>query len=231
VLDMPPLPHSLAYRVYLPPCYRAGAKARFPTLYLLHGLTATDAQWDDLGADEVADTLIAGGQAPPFLIVMPYEQTGMDMEQAVVDVLMPAIERVYATGGTRELRAIGGLSRGGGWAMRIGLKHPDLFSAIGMHSPAILSPDLFIAWSWTRSIPLGETPRIWIDVGQDDTHRPDVEELTRVLTDLSTPFVWHLYPGEHTAAYWSTHLPDYLLWYTAPWREASAPAPTPSPLP
>ena len=65
------LPRSLPYRVYLPPC-ASQAQGQLPTLYLLHGLARTDAQWDELNADEVAQRLVVSDMAFPFLIVMPW---------------------------------------------------------------------------------------------------------------------------------------------------------------
>ena len=67
------LPDPLPVRVYTPPCFDPGGVVRYPVLYLLHGQNYTFSHWDDLGADEAADGLIASGEAQPFLIVMPQE--------------------------------------------------------------------------------------------------------------------------------------------------------------
>ncbi|MCZ6530183.1 MAG: hypothetical protein O6949_07610, partial [Chloroflexi bacterium] len=105
------LPRSLPYRVYLPPC-ASEVQGQLPTLYLLHGLARTDAHWDDLGADEVAKDLMVAEQAPPFLIVMPWERLGLEYDQTIVKYLIPHIESEYGASPDRALRSIGGISRG-----------------------------------------------------------------------------------------------------------------------
>lgn len=68
------LRQPLDYRIYLPPCYNTQAHLRYAVLYLIHGQSYTDDQWDRLGADEVAEQLILTGEIGPFLIVMPRDR-------------------------------------------------------------------------------------------------------------------------------------------------------------
>jgi enterochelin esterase-like enzyme len=187
-------------------------------LILIHGLQSTDSQWDDLGVDEVADALIRDGDLPPVVIVMPWERKGLDFEAAIVDVLLPFVESTYAGGLGREATAIGGLSRGAGWALRIGLQHPDLFGSIGLHSPAVLPPDMYDLEDWIRTAQQNSImPRLWIDVAERDTSRAGAQELGALLDDLEVRYAWSSAPGEHSAPYWSSRLPDYLGWYGEAW--------------
>ncbi|GMR11417.1 MAG: hypothetical protein BMS9Abin28_2249 [Anaerolineae bacterium] len=210
------LPRSLPYRVYLPPC-AAEARGQLPTLYLLHGLARTDAQWDELGADEVAQELVVAEQAPPFLIVMPWERLGLDYEKTIVDYLIPHIESEYGASQDRALRSIGGISRGAGWALRIGLQHPELFTAIGLHSPAVLPPDMFMLPGWIEAIPMDSMPELWIDIGDRDPLRLSLPELTALFDEAQVPYILRSYPGEHIEAYWEDHVEDYLRWYVSGW--------------
>jgi enterochelin esterase-like enzyme len=187
----------------------------------LHGLAQSEAEWADLDIDAVADRLILDGSAPPFVIVMPGERTGFDMQAAITETLLPYLEATLPTGGSPSLRAIGGLSRGGGWALRIGAQRPDLFGAIGLHSPAVLSPDLYLLPEWARLVPPGSLPRLWLDIGADDTLLPAARELRDVLDDLRWPYTWALNRGEHTSGYWSEHLGEYLRWYGKGWPSSS----------
>jgi len=215
------LPRSIPYRVYLPPCYEAGAPRPYPVLVLLHGLQLTDSQWDDLGVDETADALIRRGAIPPVVIVMPWERRGLDFEQAIVAKLLPHIRSTSAGGGDRTTTAIGGISRGAGWALRIGLKHPDEFGAIGLHSPAVLSPDLYHLGDWIKAAePMG-VPRLWIDFADRDTSRAGALELAMDLEELGATFASSSSPGEHTGTYWSSRLEDYLSWYASGWAGSS----------
>ena len=211
----------LAYRLYFPPCFDPESEAPYPTLYLLHGLAQSEAEWDDLGIDEVADRLILDGSLPPILIVMPGERTGFDMQAAITETLLPHLEATLPTGGSPSLRAIGGVSRGAGWALRIGTQRPDLFGAIGLHSPAVLSPDLYLLRDWARLIPSGSLPRLWLDIGTDDTLLPAARELRDVLDDIRWSYTWALNRGEHTSSYWSEHLAEYLQWYGKGWPSSS----------
>ncbi len=213
----PALPRSLPYRVFVPPC-AAEQAGSLPALFLLHGLARTDSEWDDLGADELAQAWIASGLVPPFLIVMPWERLGLDFELAIVEHLIPHVEQVYGAIPERSQRAIGGISRGGGWALRIGLKHPELFGAIGLHSPAVLVPDLFDLREWIQPIAPADLPSIWIDIGERDPLRFKLVELTGLLDEQEVPYSLNSYPGEHIEAYWGTHLEEYLKWYVLGWQ-------------
>jgi enterochelin esterase-like enzyme len=211
---------SLPYRVYLPPCFEAGEAKEYPVLVLIHGLQSTDSQWDDLGVDEAADELIRIGRSGPMVIVMPWERKGLDFEASIVDVLLPHIRQEYAGDGDRTSTAIGGLSRGAGWALRIGLQHPDVFGSIGLHSPAVLPPDMFYIPEWVEaSRQTSGVPRLWIDVASRDTSRLGAQELANLLETLGLSYAWSSAPGEHTGSYWSSRLADYLQWYGEPWRD------------
>ncbi len=51
--------------------------------------------------------------------------------------LIPLIDRTYRTRADREGRVIAGFSMGGGGAVRLALKHPDLFSAAASWAAAL----------------------------------------------------------------------------------------------
>jgi len=137
LLDKP-----MRYNVYLPPCYQAGQTQRYPVLYLLHGQNSDEGQWLRIGVSSALDRLIVSGDIPPFIIVMPFDYsfkqpTEYKFEETFIQLLIPQIDMTYRTFTDASQRAIGGLSRGGAWAIRIGTRHPDMFGAIGGHSPAI----------------------------------------------------------------------------------------------
>jgi enterochelin esterase-like enzyme len=219
-VDSATLVRPLPYRIYLPACAGTLSYENLPTLYLLHGLTYDDSQWDRLGAPALANHMIAEGAASPFLIVMPWERTGIALEPAVVEVLVPYVDAHYPSDPRPASRSIGGLSRGGGWAFRIGLQHPDVFGAIGLHSPALLAPDLFRLPDWLEAAGTHQAPRLWIDIGERDTLRGQALELAATLSGLGVPSDVVLSPGEHNEAYWMAQLPTYLEWYAQGWTTA-----------
>lgn len=216
--------HPLDFRVYLPPCYDFDTEARYPVLYLLHGQSFKDDQWDRLGADEALDALIADGEARPFIIVMPKESNYM-IDQwtskygpALAEELVPWIDAHYRTQAERGKRAIGGLSRGAAWAMRTGLIYWDVFGAIGGHSLAPFRGDFNESPFWFQKIPADQLPRIWIDVGSMDFIADAAKVFAGRLEDYDIPFEWHVFDGAHVESYWSAHVKDYLRWYAQDWQ-------------
>jgi enterochelin esterase-like enzyme len=183
---------------------------------LLHGLQASNDQWDAIGIDIAADELINNQEIPPFIIVMPWHKTGIDLEEALVNILLPYIDQAYDTDPNRLSRAIGGVSRGGGWALRLGLSHPELFSAVGLHSPATFYNNLYIHY-WVDQIPNGRIPRIWIDIGEEDPLYKEVKELMDYLQEHGVSFTHSISNGGHTLDYWTTQVRTYLRWYALGW--------------
>jgi enterochelin esterase-like enzyme len=215
----------MEYTVYLPPCYDVQLDRRYPVLYLIHGQNYNNDQWDRLGVDETADALIAAGEIPPFLIVLPRDRSWAQPNedgfgQVVADQLIPAIDRQYRTLPDRADRAVGGLSRGAGWAVHLGLSRWELFGEIGGHSLPVFWNDTAHIRGWLAAIPPDALPRIYLDIGEKD--RPSIMASARwfehLLSEKDIPHEWHLFPGYHEEAYWQAHVEDYLRWYAQGWE-------------
>ncbi len=167
----PILGRTWPYNVYLPQGYEHGTQ-HYPVVYMLHGASQDEAAWvRDGSIDALADKLIARGDIPPCIIIMPagwmtwYTDAPDRIETAFVSDLIPEIERRYRTRMRREGRVIAGFSMGGYGAMRLALGHPELFSAAALMSPAIYAP-LPPADSSARLVPAFQTngvfdPQIW----------------------------------------------------------------------
>lgn len=219
------LPAPLDYRVYLPPCYDQHTDRSYPVLYLVHGQSYTDDQWERLGVRTAADRLISMGEASPFLIVMPRDRSWQEptqdlFGQAVVDDLIPWMDANYRTLAERESRSLGGLSRGGAWALHMGLRYWERFGSFGMHSGFAFHSDVPYIKIWLDGIPADQYPRIYIDIGDND--RPEIEEsavwFEGLLIDRGIPHEWHLFSGYHEEVYWQAHVEGYLRWYTEVWK-------------
>ena len=222
------------YRIYLPPCYDHPSQTdrRYPALYLLHGWPYDDAHWDSLGADEAANVGIRAGVLPLFIIVMPKGNevkyigtSGGDhsFEGQVVNDLIPHVDATYRTLAEREGRAIGGVSRGGVWALEIGFLHSGLFATVGAHSPALsvnLAPEPYDPFYLLDGPSVGML-RIYLDAGDTDWAKGGTQLLHEALNgrDITHEFVVH--PGGHTNGLWEANVVEYLAFYTAGWIENS----------
>ncbi|MBW8010477.1 MAG: esterase family protein [Chloroflexi bacterium] len=218
------LPQRLDFLIYLPPCYQQQAERHYPVLYLIHGQRFTHDQWDRLGADELADTLISSGELAPFIIVMPrdriWEEPDVDMfGEAVIADLIPWVDQEYRTLADRDFRAIGGLSRGAAWAVHLGLGSWELFSAVGAHSLPLFWSDVPLLPGWLEEIPPESLPRIFVDVGDHDQEaiRNSTTWFGDFLNENNIPHEWYLFTGYHEEDYWSSHLEQYLRFYAAEW--------------
>jgi enterochelin esterase-like enzyme len=218
--DLLPLP--LDYFVYLPPCYDQQPERRYPVLYMIHGQNYNNDQWLRLGIAETTDALVAEGEISPFIIVMPrdrsWAQPTEDMfGQAIIQLLIPAIDRDYRTLTGRAYRAIGGLSRGAGWAVHLGLSHWELFGAIGAHSLPVFWTDTSHIRGWLDAIPPDDLPHIYMDTGEKDYLIRSTLWFENILNQKDIPHEWYIFPGYHEEAYWRAHLEQYLLWYARNW--------------
>ena len=133
------------YNVYLPPSFKQDVQAHYyPVLYLLHGFTDNHRAWMEKGQmDRVMDELIACGEIPPMVVVMPnaggadvrriwngyFNMPGWNYEDFFFQELLPAVEEKYRAGGSKGQRAIAGLSMGGGGSVGYAVAHPDVFAA------------------------------------------------------------------------------------------------------
>jgi len=224
------------FLIYLPPCYEQSADQRYPVLYLLHGQTFQDDQWVNLGAAVVADNLIHAGEAPAFIMVFPDDRywnlpPGESFGDRLIHEIIPHVDQTYRTRADREYRALGGLSRGGGWTIHYALTRYDLFGMIGLHSPVIFNDDAAVLERLVPAVPASAWPRLWMDAGDRDGDLGTIRSFEALLTMYAVPHEWHVYTGDHTNAYWQAHVAEYLQWYADGFRQqvTSAVGPTPAP--
>jgi enterochelin esterase family protein len=174
--------------VYTPPAYDARARTRYPVLYLLHGFSDDASAWTAVGrAHVILDNLIAQGKAKPMLVVMPLgygapevlepgfaalldpalrRRNTRKFRDALLEEVVPAVEKAYRVSTDRDSRAIAGLSMGGGQALFAGLE-TDRFGWIGAFSSAVFEdfPDEFPAVDARVNARLR---LLWIACGRDD---------------------------------------------------------------
>lgn len=134
--------------VYLPPGF--DEKRRYPVLWCLVGFTGTGQmvvtgnRWAP-GLAERLDRLIGEG-CPPVIVAFPdfFTRLGGSQymnsaatgryEDYLCDELIPFLDGSLPTLPFRDARGVFGKSSGGYGALRLGMRKPDLFSAVACHS-------------------------------------------------------------------------------------------------
>jgi enterochelin esterase-like enzyme len=194
---------------------------------MLPGNIHTDSIWDELGLDEAAEAGILATKLPPLMIVMAdggwiaSNSSGGpgSYETVILAELIPFIESRYCAWAEANGRALGGLSRGGYWALEIAFRHPEQFASVGGHSAALYDiaagPALNPQHTGINN-DLGDL-RIYFDIGAEDYLIPNIRQLHQAMTAAAIDHTWVLNSGQHNNAYWSAHVADYLAWYTIPW--------------
>jgi S-formylglutathione hydrolase len=141
--------------VYLPPGYDQQKKTRYPAVYLLHGYGANiegNKGWlrDDGAMFEAISRLITEKKISPMIIVMPdganrfggsmytNSVTTGNWEDYITRELVALIDKNYRTIAKSESRGIAGTSMGGYGALKIAMKHADVFGAVYGNSSCCL---------------------------------------------------------------------------------------------
>lgn len=138
-------------KVYTPPGYSATNGTKYPVLYLHHGIGGNESAWTSSAsgqaegnADNVLDNLYAENKIKPMIVVMPsggafggndFERFA-NFEDVLINDLIPYIEKTYPVYTEQSMRAIAGLSMGGGQTFNFGFGHIDKFAYIGPFSAA-----------------------------------------------------------------------------------------------
>jgi enterochelin esterase-like enzyme len=165
------LGYDLQYRVYLPDGHNP--QEEYPVMFLTDGQNYLGKGY----MDTVLDELIGSKQTEPLVAVFVDPRNPDNLEDNrrrrqflcnedylvfYIEELIPVIESTYPVIKNREGRTIMGLSFGGTNAACFGLLGYDVFSGIGMQSPANHPiPNLLPAYQSTPMLPL----RIFLSTG------------------------------------------------------------------
>ena len=141
--------------VYLPASYNTDPSRRYPVVYYLHGYTDDDAKvygfkqhWMTLPL--ILDAVFAKDPAHEMIVVTPdaytlflgsmysNSATTGNWEDFIAKELVGYIDSHYRTIARSDSRGLSGHSMGGYGAMRIGMKNPDVFSALYLLNPCCL---------------------------------------------------------------------------------------------
>src|SRR5438093_219203 len=137
--------------VYVPPGYDDEPDRRYPSVYVIMGLTGQLDMWRNRPAfrknfPELADELFASGEAPPCVLVWVDCWTSLGGSQYVdspgtgryhtylCDEVVPWVDANYRTVADRDHRGITGKSSGGYGAMITPMLRPDLWGGLATHA-------------------------------------------------------------------------------------------------
>ena len=232
------------YNVYLPDGY--DRSLHYPVVYLLHGFTDTYTAWVERGnMQKIADEAIKSGKARPMVIVMPnaggpktaetwngyFNMPGWPYHDFFFQELLPEVEKKYHCGGTKDMRAVMGLSMGGGGSTVYAQRHPDMFCACYAMSPWLTdaentvrpgnNPDkvALVKAAVTQNSALKfvetasearkdslRTVRWYLDCGDDDFLFDQSVRLHQLMRTRRIPGELRVRDGGHTWVYWQAAL-------------------------
>src|SRR5579875_1309726 len=138
--------------VFLPPSYFRSKTRHYPVIYALHGYSIGAEQWThEIHVPQTIAGAFALG-AKPMIVVLPDSKTVYggsmysssvttgDYERFISHDVVTYIDAHYRTIPKRVSRGLVGHSMGGYGAVRIGMKHPDVFGRLYVMSACCLSP-------------------------------------------------------------------------------------------
>jgi enterochelin esterase family protein len=214
--------------VYIPAVYYENPEIRLPVLYLRHGGGDDESSWiRSASADAIMDNLIAGGNAEPMIVVMTNGLTdgswaggsnveGMRaLEEELLNDVIPLVEKRYRVLTDRKSRAIAGLSMGGGQAFVIGMRHLELFSAIGEFSSGLLSDS---SWDYSKygiasiddSVKVNSMlSLLWVSCGTKDSRWEGHKEFCRLLDRKGIRHTFRHSEHGHEWQFWREQLRDF----------------------
>ena len=206
--------------------------------YLLHGLSDDHTIWMRRTSIE---RYVAG---LPLVVVMPdggrgfYTNAveGMAYEEDLIKDVVGLVDRTFPVRAERSGRCIGGLSMGGYGAIKLGLKHPEMFASANSHSGALgFTHEPF--WKkfsepeWNRvfgkspsggkedpfalvqSVDHGLLPAMKIDCGTDDFLLDQNRAFHKHLEELHISHEYQEFPGGHDWAYWDKHVQEAIAFH------------------
>ena len=226
--------------VYTPAGYEQNKKAKYPVLYVLHGIGGDEDAWLDQGrAAQILDNLIAKGQAKPMIVVFtngnisqeaapgqnstgyvrPTTSLPQTMEgtfETSFPEIVKFIDSNYRTLAKKESRAICGLSMGGFHTLYVTLNNPDMFNYSGMFSAAIGVSDASVSpiyqdFDAKLATYFSKKPTLlWVGCGNTDFLIQSNREFVQKLQDNNYPHEYLENEGGHIWKNWRIYLTDFV---------------------
>ena len=225
--------------VYTPAGYET-SKAKYPVLYVLHGIGGDEDAWVTQGrATQILDNLIARGEAKPMIVVFTngnisqeaaplenstgYTRPTMQLPQTMegsFETSFPEIVKFidgrYRTIAKKQSRAVCGLSMGGFHTLNLSLNYPDMFNYSGMFSAAIgvsdpsISP-MYLDFDGKLAKYFAAKPALlWIGCGKTDFLYQANKDFMKKLDDNGFKYTYMETDGGHIWKNWRIYLSEFV---------------------
>jgi enterochelin esterase-like enzyme len=249
VIQSKSLNKEMSILVYLPCGYDEDKS--FPTLYFLHGRSGNENILIDIDLNIVADRLIEQKEIDPMIIVCPNLENSRGLnsssvcqevkdplgriinigmyEDYFINEVVPEIDKRFKTIKNRRGRCIGGASAGGYTALHHAFRHPEMFSKVGGHMPAIelqLEEEdqaYFQSFgSWEKYDPIKIATemkctdfRVYLDAGDQDEggFYEGCAILHKILNEKHIQSQNHIFKGHHSIEYIKSNIEKYMKFY------------------
>jgi len=212
--------------IYTPPGYEIGDET-YPVLYLLHGFGDDQSAWSRVGkAQHISDNLLAAKKCKPAILVMPAGHTSLpatpdyqayplmknlaELDNELINGVIPFVESNYRCKTDRKSRAIAGLSMGGGQTLHIGVSHLDQFGWIAGFSSSITKLQAQEAAKENLTELKSSETWLWLGCGKDDFLFEETVSFDKWLTEKSVPHTTRITEGAHNWRCWRGYLKEVL---------------------
>jgi putative tributyrin esterase len=229
------LEREMAYRVIMPAHLPPNRK--LSVVYLLHGGGGgfrDFSNYSDVAQFAERDLLLVMPEGDDSYYTNSAERPKDRFEDYIAADLIQDVQKRFPVGTERENRAIIGVSMGGFGALKIALKHPDLFDFAAGLSPAVDVPTRKFSikrpmqWRHHRSIfgPFGgkieqsndvfllarsaevaAVPYLFLTCGDKEGLLPPNREFATLLAQRHFRHEFHVVPGGHDWNQWNQSLP------------------------
>ncbi len=240
---------KMAVSVYLPIDY--DDKKSFPTLYFHHGRNGNENILFDAGLSTIADKLIKNHKINSIIIVCPnldnsrglnssseYREVKDPFDRIInngmyedyfINEVIPTIDNKFKTLKNRNSRFVGGASVGGYIALHNAFRHPDLFSKVGGHMPAIelqLEKEDKAYFqnqdNWDKYDPIKIAKemelldfKVYLDAGDKDEGEfyNGCSILDKILKSRGIESQNYVFEGHHNVEYIKSNMEKYMMFY------------------
>jgi S-formylglutathione hydrolase FrmB len=228
------LGREMPYRIVMPSAISPGQK--LPVVYLLHGGGGGYRDWtnySDVAKFAESELILVMPEGNSSYYTNSVEHPEDRYEDYIVNDLIFEVENKYPVATGRKSRAIVGVSMGGYGAVKIAMKHPELFAFAGGLSAAVDVPTRPFSikrvsqWRFhssifgpggsqtrhdndpyvlARSVDPSRVPYLFLTCGEQEGLLAANRKLAGILEERGFKYEFHTAPGDHNWLQWNAQL-------------------------